>query len=91
MSQQIDYNKLFFPVKEVTKIVCQPTSNTLAELVKELTKNAVSVTSTLGEVRHGHLFLVLSPNEFNAIPGTQPVIRPDHSGTLVILPNSIAA
>ena len=82
MSQQIDYTKLFFPVKNITKIVGQPTSDSIAALKKEITKNTTSVTSILGGTRHGQLFLVLSPVDFHAIPGTLPVIRPNHPGPL---------
>ena len=91
MSQQIDYTKLFFPVKNITKIVGQPTSDSIAALKKEITKNSTSVTSILGGARHGHLFLVLSPVNFNAIPGTIPVVRPNHPGPLVIPVPSTAA
>ena len=42
--------KLFFPVKTVTTIVGQPTIDSIAKLKRELTKNAKSVSSTLGGV-----------------------------------------
>lgn len=84
MSQQIDYNKLFFPVKTVSTIVGQPTTDSVAKLKRELTKNAKSVTSTLGGAIHGHIFLVLPTTEFTAIPGTLPVTRPVHPGPLVL-------
>ncbi|GFH54654.1 hypothetical protein CTEN210_11130 [Chaetoceros tenuissimus] len=86
MSQQIDYTKLYFPVKTATPIVGQPTIDSIANLKKELTKNAKSVTSTLGGAQHGHIFLVLTATDFNAIPGTVPVIRPVHPGPLPQIP-----
>ena len=91
MSQQIDYNKLFFPVKTVSTIVGQPTTDSIAKLKKELTKNAKSVNSTLGGALHGHVFLVLPTTEFAAIPGTQPVLRPVHPGQLVLPIGATAA
>ncbi|GFH49736.1 hypothetical protein CTEN210_06212 [Chaetoceros tenuissimus] len=86
MSQQIDYNKLYFPVKTATPIVGPPTTDSVAYMKKELTKNAKSVTSTLGGAQHGHIFLVLTDADFNAIPGTVPVIRPVHPGPLPQIP-----
>lgn len=91
MSQQIDYNKLFFPVKEITKIVGQPTLDSIANLKRELTKNAKSVTSTLGGGQHGHIFLVLTAHEFGSIPGTVPVNRPVHPGPLPQIPAGATA
>jgi hypothetical protein len=91
MSQQIDYNKLFFPVKTVTTIVGQPTIDSIAKLKRELTKNAKSVSSTLGGAQHGHIFLVLSPNEFTGIPGTLPVTRTVHPGPLPQIPAGATA
>ena len=86
-----DYNKIYFPVKNISKIVGQPTSETVTQLKRELIKNARSVPSNLGGGNNGHLFLVLPEQAFLALPGTTPVVRPNHPGQLTIPANATAA
>ena len=83
MSHQIDY--------KITNIVGQPTLDSIANMKRELTKNAKSVTSTLSGGHHGHIFLVLTAKEFVSIPGTVPVNRPVHPGPLPHIPAGATA
>jgi len=77
----IDYRNTIFQYPTLTKIHGEPTAEALLKLIKELKANAHSVYSDLGGGRHRHLFLVLTPEQFNNISST-PFVRPEHPGPL---------
>ena len=56
-----------FPHNPLTPIRGQPTPHDLLRLKKELIANAQSVPSDRGGGRHGHLILVITPEEYTAI------------------------
>jgi hypothetical protein len=73
-----------FPHNPLTPIRGQPTPHDLLRLKKELVANARSVPSDRGGGRHGHLILVITPEEYATItngiafappinPGAPPV------------------
>ena len=87
MATAINYRELYFEYKDLTRIEGEPTAEHLIRLNKELKANALSVYSNLGGAQHGHLFLVMTPTQFDLISVT-PFIQPAHPGTLVIQPGT---
>ena len=79
----INYKDNFFEKQELTKIVGEPTYETLQQLLRELKANARTVHSNLGGGTFGHLALVISPASYALISPT-PFIRPTHPGQLTI-------
>ena len=72
----------FFEHKTLTKIIGEPNAKSLQKLFKQLKRNARSVTSSLGGGQYGHMFMVLSEEEWNNLPGTTPVNAPADPGPL---------
>ena len=71
----------FFEHKTLQKIHGEPNTKSLQKLFKQLRKNARSVQSTLGGGgQYGHLFMVMSEDEWNNLPGTVPVDVPQDPG-----------
>ena len=88
-SGAINYRESF-EIPVITKIHGEPTADSLILLLKELKANATSIYSNLGGGTHGHLFLVIPPEQFNLISNA-PFVRPVHPGPLVIPPGTTAA
>ena len=86
-AKDVNYKDNFFEKAELTKIIGEPTYDTLQTLLRELKANARSVHSNLGGGTYGHLGLVISPTTY-AILSTTPFVRPTHPGTLIIPPGS---
>ena len=86
-AKDVNYKDNFFEKAELTKIIGEPTYDTLQTLLRELKANARSVHSNLGGGTYGHLGLVISPTTY-AILSTTPFVRPTHPGTLTIPPGS---
>ena len=76
--------KTVFQHPELTRIQGEPTTQWLLTLQNKVKANAKSIHSTLGGRQHGHLGLVLSDTEYDAIPNTQRCVRPTHPGHLNI-------
>ena len=66
-----------------TKIVGQPTLETIDDLENTLKKNATKTHSTLSDGVHGHLGLVLSPQAY-ALISDAPYVQPQLPAPLVI-------
>ena len=66
----IDYATTRFQYPVLTKIHGAPTYKTLTTLKKELKANAQSVGCNLGGGAHGHLGLILTPNEYATVSNT---------------------
>ena len=62
-----------FQHKTLDKIYGEPDTMSLQKLFKQLIRNSWSVTSTFGGGQYGHLFMVMSDAEWNALPGTTTV------------------
>ena len=73
-----DYRSRFFEYKTLTKIIGEPTIDTIVKLHKEIKRNAQKVPTTLGGGQNGYLGLVIPTNIYNNIPGTAPFIRPEN-------------
>lgn len=69
-----------FPHPTLTPIANKPSTATLSLLKKEIYANAMSKPSRLGGGNHGFLALVMSPNGYAQLNGTQPFIDPVHPG-----------
>ena len=79
----------YFDIPVLTKIQGEPTSDSLILIKRELKANASSVYSNLSGGTHGHLFLVISPTQFNLISNAA-FVRPLHPGPITI-PNGTTA
>ena len=79
----VDYVKTYFIHPPLTKVHGEPIYSSLRILKQELKANASRVTSDLGGGGHGHLGLVLTPQEYSMISAIL-YARPIHPGTLVI-------
>ena len=73
-----------FKYPTLTRIHGEPTFEGVRKLHKELMVNAQTVHSDLGSGAHGHLGLVLSPQQY-ALLSNVNYNRPQHPGQLVIL------
>ena len=85
-----DYRSRFFEYKTLTKIVGEPTIDTIAKLHKEVKRNAQKVPTTLGGGQNGYLGLVVPAQVYNVIPGTRPFYRPQDPGTFTPTPRRVA-
>ena len=74
----------FFEHKTLDKIHEEPDTRSLQKLFKQLRRNARSVPSNLGGGQYGHLFMVMTPQEWNALPGTTPVNPPQDPGNFTL-------
>ena len=79
----------YFDIPVLKKIQGEPTADLLILLKRELKANASSVYSNLSGGTHGHLFLVISPTQFNLISNAA-FIRPLYPGLLTV-PNGATA
>ena len=77
----------YFPHKQLDKVVGAPTTKTLQTVFRQLRRNARSVISNLGEGQYGHLFLVLSPNDWQDLPNTAPIVEPVNPGPFGLIGN----
>ena len=80
--RHVDYSRLF-EVHGVPKIHGKPDYESIKKLKDILKANASRITSELGGGGHGHLGLILSAQEYNAV-ANPPYIRPAHPGPLII-------
>ena len=80
----VDYQSSYFKYKTPTPIRGLPTYSALKRLKTELQANASSVETNLGRGNHGYLGLVLTDEEYNSIPDTQPFEPPTYPPPLVI-------
>ena len=83
---QTDIDKIIaqFEKAQCTPILERPTFRTLIQLKNELKTNAGSIKTTLGGRAHGHLGLILTPQEYAGICPTTPFIKPNTPGELQI-------
>lgn len=82
-----DYRNTSFRHMALTKILGNPDYASLRTLFNEVKSNASSVHTTLGGGGHGHLGLVMTAAQYQAVaPGT-PFIVPQHPGDFIPPPN----
>ena len=79
----IDYRNTAFEIANLTKIHGEPTFESIRKLHREIIINAQCVHSDLGGGAHGHLGLVLTPQEY-ALHSNAAYRCPTHPGPLVI-------
>lgn len=81
-----NYRDTVFEYADLSAIIGEPTYDTLKLMLNQLKANARAVRTSLGGGNHGHLGLLLSPQQYNIIaPGT-PFQRPAHPGPLILPP-----
>ena len=76
LNYTVDYKNTVFEKPELTHVHGEPTMANLLTLRNELRANAQAVSTTLGGGRHGHLGLVMSPQDYALIPNTTAYLRP---------------
>ena len=86
-AHSVDYRNNFFEITNLTRVHGEPSFESLRTLQRELLINAQCVHSDLGGGAHGHLGLVLSPQEY-ALHSNAAYRRPQHPGPLVIAPGT---
>jgi hypothetical protein len=64
----------------LTKVNGPPSYDTIKHLHDEVKANAASVPTTLGGGLYGHLGMILSATQFNALPNITPWVTPVHPG-----------
>ena len=79
----VDYISTYFEHPTLSKIHGEPNYTMLRKLKNQLMRNAASVPSDLGGGANGHLGLLLSPLDYQAVNGIA-YVRPVHPGILVI-------
>ena len=84
----VDYAASYFKYTTPTPIRGKPTNKTLKRLKNELQANASSIESDLGGGDHGFLGLVLTDEEYETVPGTQPFEAPTYPSALTIPGNA---
>ena len=85
-----DYRSSYFEYKSLTKILGEPTIDSIAKLHKEIKRNAQKVPTTLGGGQNGYLGLVIPTDVYNAIPGTRQFHRPQDPGVFTPTPRRVA-
>ena len=83
MTLNTDYRQAYFQIKSPTKIIGEPTFESLKLLHDQIKINAQCIHSTRGGGAHGHLGLVLAVNNYQLITLT-PFIRPNDPGDFQI-------
>lgn len=79
--RHVDYASAYFPFREPTKIVGEPSYRTLTQLRKELHANASSVDSELGGGNQGYLGLATHDANY---PGATAFVAPGYPADLTI-------
>ena len=83
----IDFRNSAFEIANLTRIHGEPNFESIRTLQREVIINAQCVHSDLGGGAHGHLGLVLSPEEY-ALHSDAAYRRPTHPGIIVIPPGT---
>ena len=78
-----DFRKTHFPHPDLDKVHGQPTIDQIVKIYKQLQQNAASITTNLGGGQHGFLPLVITAQQWNAIPNIQPFVRPTNPGSFI--------
>jgi len=78
-----NYRETIFEYPDLSPIHGEPIYESLRTLVNQLKANARSVHTTLGGGQHGHLGLVLSPQQYSLL-SPHPYLRPQRPPPLVI-------
>ena len=79
----VDYRNNFFEIANLTRIHGEPTFESIRTLQHEILINAQCVHSDLGGGAHGHVGLVLRPQEY-ALHSNAAYRRPTHPGPLIV-------
>ena len=90
-TSSVNYKDSYFEHPFLTTIHGEPTYETLHHLKNELKANVSSVPTTLGDVNHGYLGMILAPKDYLCIAPTGPFTRPPNLGVLIPNPAGTAA
>eukprot|EP00957_Ditylum_brightwellii_P073124 5558020-Ditylum_brightwellii.AAC.1 len=66
----VDYKNTIIEKPELTRVHGKPTMASLLTICNEIQANAQAVSTTLGGERHGHLGLVMTPQDYALVPST---------------------
>ena len=81
-----DFKQSYFPYQELDRIHGQPTLHQIVKIYKQMKENAASVPTTLAGGQHGYFPLVLSDQQWMAIPNAVPFNRPVNPGPFLPRP-----
>ena len=73
-----------FEYKELTKIVGEPTLDSILLLHRQVKCNAQSIPTTLGSGQLGYLALVIAADKYDNIPNAEPFVRPEDPGSFTL-------
>ena len=83
----VDFKATYFEYKALTKIHGKPTFESISTIHDQLKSNAASVPTTLGGGAHGHLGLVVDPQQYSLISNV-PYVRPQQPPPFILPPNT---
>ena len=86
----VGYQSSYFKHKPPTPTRGVPTHTALKRLKTELQANASSIETDIGGGNHGYLALVLTDEEYNSTPNTEPFVPLNYPALLVIPPTATA-
>ena len=74
----------YFEYKELTKIIGEPTLDSILLLHRQVKRNAQSIPTTLGGGQLGYLALVIASENYDSIPNAEPYVRPEDPGSFTL-------
>ena len=80
-----DYRARFFEYKDLERIHCQPTINSISRLLRQVKRNTQWVSTTLGGGQLGYLALVISPAYYIKIQDATIFQRPIDPGIFYVV------
>ena len=79
-----NYQETLFDYTDLTPIIGEPTYETLRVRYNQIKNNARSIHTSLGGGQHGHLGLVLTPQQYTLLSPNHPYTKPPRPPPLVI-------
>ena len=73
-----------FEYKELTKVIGEPTLDSILLLHRQVKRNAQSIPTTLGGGQLGYLALVIASEKYDSIPNAEPFVRPEDPGSFTL-------
>ena len=73
-----------FEYKELTKIIGEPTLDSILLLHRQVKRNAQSIPTTLGGRQLGYLALVIASDKYDKISNSELFIQPEDPGTFTL-------
>ena len=78
-----NYHARYFEYKDLDKIHDEPDVDSVVKLLRQVKRNAQCVSNTRGGSQLGYLALVMLPEIYDMIPGSERFIQPNDPGTFL--------